>query len=649
MKLLRLWMVAAGLSGVLSLASVAQGAGADLQTPSKASVIAEPSRQLVPGQSFKFILRFDRAPRGYGVGQILYKFQMMSRAQPDTEPEGDKQILSQSTELVNDSAEYRLSLLITHSMVPGIWKLTEVTIVGGIPHPIPIQENVTFKVLEPTSPIRATVSWDKSQRLEDGETFDWELRLETAPEGYDAGQIPRLHYRFELIKPDPQEARSSGITSSAEGFQELRNGQSIYKLSVPVIQLKWVEGGGRMVLSQGKWRLAEVTLGQRVMKPVSIQEEVTFEVHAHSIVLHVQAPGSVRAGQQFGFKVSVDGYPANYSCNARLTVYLRQRPPDGQPKPGDLRVVADSIPLDPKQSSYEMSGLLPPDDPDGPWQGEFEVYAVPGDPQNPWAPPPSPASCSRLDLEGDTRFAFTVEPAVGLVTPTSVAVTVNLSQGRLLLAEAKKLKAKAQHLKQQLNSENTAANLVILRSGLTEAMNDVDATEARYEEEAEKGRDEPSRQAVSDFFDEIRSDYRETQKVLANVLAKSHKPGPQLLTVSAAVVGTTPRLTQASAAVFKTILHTAKAFEVVAATKSMYFNLDVFSDPKGANISYHQPGKEYHNLDHETDWRIENLRRGVYRIRLQKQGFEDNEVEFDAMDNTSTSINIPLKPKSGAQ
>lgn len=81
----------------------------------------------------------------------------------------------------------------------------------------------------------------------------------------------------------------------------------------------------------------------------------------------------------------------------------------------------------------------------------------------------------------------------------------------------------------------------------------------------------------------------------------------------------------------------------------MTFNLDVFSEPKGAAISYRLRGGEYHALDHETDWRIENLTRAVYLIRFQKPGYEDREVTFDAIDSTSTSIDIRLKRKRGAR
>jgi hypothetical protein len=311
-------------------------------------------------------------------------------------------------------------------MLPGTWKLTELTIVGGARHPIPIPEDVTFEVRESPSPIRAKVSWVKSQRLEDGESFDFEVRLETAPEGYNGGEI---HYRFGLIKSDPQETHSAfdrlSFLSSVEGRAELKNGQSTYQLSVPIIP-----SVGRMDISSfmslGEWKLLEVTLRQRgVKEPVLLQDDVTFEARAPSIVLQVQAPGSVRAGHSFDLKVSLNGYPKNPYCIQTLSLDLRRRSPGGHPDPNDSHVVVNSVSLDPKEHSYEMSGSFASDLPGGPWQGEFTIANEP-------APSmidriTSPGICRGPNLEGDTRFAFEVEPAVGLVTPTSFTVTVNPS------------------------------------------------------------------------------------------------------------------------------------------------------------------------------------------------------------------------------
>jgi hypothetical protein len=269
--MLKLWVIALGLSGLLPLASVSQKAGGGVETPSEASVSVKSPQRLVPGQNFESILRLDRAPHGYGPGQILCKFQLTSPARSETPPEGDQKESNQSTELVNDLAEYRLSLPVTHSMLPGTWKLTEVTLVGGARHPVSIRENVTFEVYESPLPIGAKVIWGKSQRLGYGDSFDFEVSLETAPEGYNGGGI---HYRFELIKSDPQESHSpsDGYLSFVEGDVGLNNGQSTYKVPVPIVQIFQDPGFARhqelRVMSPGEWKLVKVTLGQRVKKPV---------------------------------------------------------------------------------------------------------------------------------------------------------------------------------------------------------------------------------------------------------------------------------------------------------------------------------------------------------------------------------------------
>jgi hypothetical protein len=642
--MLKFWVIALGLVGLLPIASVSQETGGGVVTPSKVLVSVSSSGPLIPGQNFKFILRFDRAPQRYVNGKIQYRFQLTSPVGSEAHPEGNLQALNQSADLLNGVADYSLRLRVTQSMLPGTWRLTEVTIVGGAPHPVQILENVTFEVHESQLPIRAKIQWEKGQRLEDGESFKFGICLETVPEGYDRGGI---HYRFALRNPDPHEARSappSTLLKSAEGDIGLKDGQSCYESPpVPVFQ-----PGGHFesdFLSLGEWKLLEVTLAGR---PVIFQDDVTFEVRAPTIVLHVQAPRAVEAGHNFVFKVSVDGFLQNTYCLPTLSVDLHQLSAGGPPDPNNSPVYVKPISLDPNQQerSFEMSGTFAPDLPAGPWQGEFVVSTERAPEMLDRAPQ---ETCRRPNLEGDTRFAFEVEPAVGLVTPTSVTVTVNPLQVQLLRVEAERLTARANLLKQQLSSEDTTANYVLLRDGLAEVMKYLDTTEAKYKEETNKGVDQSSIGEVSAFFDDIRLDYRETEKVLNNESAESKQFAPRLLLVDAWEADSSPHLTHASAALLKSILRNVKGYEIAASSKSMLFNLDVFSDPQGATISYHQRGKESHNLDHETDWRIENLSRGVYFIKLQKPGYEPNEVEFDAMTSTATSVSIPLRPKIGAK
>lgn len=255
-------------------------------------------------------------------------------------------------------------------------------------------------------------------------------------------------------------------------------------------------------------------------------------------------------------------------------------------------------------------------------------------------------SCPRAPkLEGDIRFEFKIESA-NLVTPTIVSVIINPSQIELLRGEADQLKVKAERLNQQLNAGNTSVNKTILLSCLKEAMSDLDSTEVAYKE---RGAEPSSTKVVNVFFDDLRVNYGEALKILSNSSARTQQNSPRLERVSAALGSPSPRLDRASIAVLTSILHVAKAYELIASSKTFYFNLTVYSEPQGAEISYRQRGGEYHPLDHETDWTIENLVRAVYLIRLQKPGYEDKEVQFDAIDSPDPSIVIRLDHKQGAR
>jgi hypothetical protein len=377
---------------------------------------------------------------------------------------------------------------------------------------------------------------------------------------------------------------------------------------------------------------------------VPFRENIIFEIpQIPATIMHIRSPKNVRAGQRLIFKVTLDQYPKDLTSGCvgiTLSATLYPVLPNGQRLSNGLRVPVNPIEINPDKLSYELSGSFDPDLPNGPWQGE--VYVSPhGAPQMRHTMP-----CRPLRLEGDSRFAFTVEPAMGLVTPTSVAVTANPSQIQLLLAEADRLKAKAEHLRQQLDSENTAANQLLLRNSVQEAITDLDKTEENYKQ---KGLDQSSARAVNIFFDDIRLDYGDAIKALTSNSAKAPEAGPRLERVGTGLPGPSPRLGRASQAVLASILHNAKAYDVVASSGFITFTLEVDSDPQGASVSYRQRGGEYHPLDHETDWRIENLPRAVYLIRLQKSGYEEKEVTFDAMDSTSTNVHVRLARKRGGQ
>jgi len=506
------------------------------------------------------------------------------------------------------------------------------------------------------TPNTASVNASEHLRLVQGDKHDFQLQFSRAPIGYEGWG--KIHYLFQNVMSASSQAYLGLYNQvEAQGQTELHDGQFIYQLPLSIND----------EMLPGTWRLTKVTIvGRHSQSIISIPDNVTFEIIPSPIspptLVHIQAPKSVTAGQRFTFKIIMDEYPKglHQGCGLMLAGILSPVGQSGTPASEAYHL--GQILLKPDLHSYEMSSSFDPDLPGGLWRGEILITGS-------YTPPPSPhftdemqrfhemqhemqqeQACYNLSpiLQRPIRFTFNVEPAV-LVTPTTATVIVNPSQIDLLRWEANRLRSKAEHIQQQLSSENMAANQTLLLKSLNEAMSDLDRTETTYKEKGDKGAASSYTQAIGVFFGDIRLNYREALKALSVDSAQARQTGPRFVRVSAVLGGTTPGLSHASEAVLASILHNAKAYDVLASSKTFYFNLDVFSEPKGATISYRKRGEEFHPLDHETDWRIENLIRAVYLIRLQKPGYEDNVVTFDAIDSTSTSINIHLKRKRGAR
>jgi hypothetical protein len=125
MKRLRPCIVALGLSGALLLLAPGQQTESRFQTPSVASVEVGESLRLVAGQVFSFQLRFDRAPDGYGGGEIRYTFDNeQASSTPRMSLSNGIGSTGGQVDLHDGQAIYTISLPITDDMIPGKWKLS---------------------------------------------------------------------------------------------------------------------------------------------------------------------------------------------------------------------------------------------------------------------------------------------------------------------------------------------------------------------------------------------------------------------------------------------------------------------------------------------------------------------------------------------
>jgi hypothetical protein len=248
--------------------------------------------------------------------------------------------------------------------LPKVW-IVAVGLLGVLPLALVAQE--TGPRLE--TPSSAVVTAGSSPRVAPGQVFLFQLRLNVAPEGYGGGEID---YTSQIGQP-PRPLGFPYEQTSFNGKADLHDGQAIYTLSVPIVES----------MLPGTWKLASVRLGKAVMSPIAVPDNVAFQIpDLPPVVIRLEAPSSVIASQRLVFKVILEQPPSGLDpqCVVALGVSLRQGLPNGQPSPGGYSVRVGNVDLDSGRGSYEASGSLAPDAPDGQWQGSVNIYAQPRPP-----------------------------------------------------------------------------------------------------------------------------------------------------------------------------------------------------------------------------------------------------------------------------
>jgi hypothetical protein len=315
------------------------------------------------------------------------------------------------------------------------------------------------------TPNSASVIVGEHQTYVPGEALHFQLRFDPAPDGYGKGEIGVSFQKVDGPSSGDLFGGGEGQQSVAGTSTQLKDGVGIYSLSLFISES----------LAAGKWKLMQVFVGRSTRKTVPVSDDVSFDIpELHPMMVHIQAPTSVQAGQQYSFTVTLDEYPRDVSkyCQLTFTPSLKQASPPGR------SIDLNAAEIRPNQLSYKFSYSFEPDFPSGPWQVELVDRAYNVDSHS--------EGCRYPRLQGDVRHSFDIMPATGLATPTSVGVTVNPSQVELLLEKADLLKAKAQHLRQDLSSGDIAPDQDSMRkslqTSLQEATTELDATERNYKE-----------------------------------------------------------------------------------------------------------------------------------------------------------------------
>jgi hypothetical protein len=324
----------------------------------------------------------------------------------------------------------------------------------------------------------------------------------------------------------------------------------------------------------------------------------------------------VKAGEDFNFSFLLNKEPTG----AGGILYVLS-PPDGRPG------IQTSANFAPGERECKGSFRIPDAAPGGTW------------------------TLSTIGLsDGFTIRPFKTAPRTfqviakqGLEFPTSADIIVNPSQQQLLRLEARHLQQRIEDLKaaiaayQQANQGGRIAQ--VLRTNVDEAVKALDKTEAEFESRA-TAKDQST--TAKTFFADLRLSYGTVALDLDRRSASRNENG-KLLSVAfpakARSDSSYPILAQAALRAFE---GNELAYNVVAETGYLTFDLKVTSNPPGASVSYYRRGDTPHPCPDPTTTVIPSLPLAIWYVRVEKPGYKAQEREHDAIRSTDHVVNVEL-------
>jgi hypothetical protein len=450
--------------------------------------------------------------------------------------------------------------------------------------------------------------------------FTFQLKFYPAPNNIGEGTITCM---FQVKLALDYTAQHFTTTSTA-----INDEQSVYNFSLNLSP----------EMASGNWQLKAVRIEGPLIgtTDLTVQDKVEFQIPAPTpIRVHFEdLPTRLIAGQPFSIKIVVDEYPKNIRSPCVVVMGVELAAENTGPPISSSAILQTE--LQPDQNVYELKGKLAPYARGGTWRGRFRLAAISKVAMR-------GLSCDVPTLSDVAPFTVAVQGGPLPVVPTMVSVTVHPSQAKLLSGEANRINAKVAKISDQLKSVKFADSERLLFDGLRQALTDVDGTEKMFRQQATP---EDSVKAIAAFFDDIRYQYSKPLELIG----KTQSAAGELPHVMRASVNTSQQLKAVSRAVLGSMIHNAKAYELVSASDSLFFDLKVYSDPEGAAISYRHRGEDdYEKASEPTTVLIRNLEIGVYDIRSKRDGCLEQTVPYDAVANPDRSLHISLKCKRGSK
>lgn len=328
----------------------------------------------------------------------------------------------------------------------------------------------------------------------------------------------------------------------------------------------------------------------------------------------------VKAGEAFTFKVRLDRATNFDGANVSFTVVG----PEGSP------FVGSGFSASKGQRDYTVNFNVPIYAKAGTYtviiNGIFDGLVL-----HPFSPAPSQT--------------FQVIANQNVVLPTSASIVVNPSQQQLLRKAARNLELRIQDLKAAIASYQEANQQgripQVLRTNVDDALAALQATEAEFRK---LGTVQSQADVAGLFFADLRLNYDEA---LQNLGSPSGRASPPAGFMNAAFPGKTQQKSSYAILVQATLRPlegNVLAYNIVAESGSLTFDLKVTSNPSGAVVSYYRRGDPPHAYSDPTTAVIPSLPYAIWYVRIEKAGYKPQVREHDPFHSSDHVVNVELSP-----
>lgn len=277
---------------------------------------------------------------------------------------------------------------------------------------------------------------------------------------------------------------------------------------------------------------------------------------------------------------------------------------------------------------YDLPVLIPPDAPGGTWY----IDSV-------WVG--SDSGMHRMQVKVEKQAFEVVQKSV-FTLPTEAKVTISLSQTQLLRREAAKLQSKVEALRASLDALSGSKKAIgaqrILRQNVLDAEQSLNSTE----EEFLGLLTAPSlRPAASVFFGDLHITY---ETVLHELNASAYQQSVALpVNFQSSSKKTDP--TVLAQVVFRAFELNETAYNLVADTGLLTFDLDVRTNPEGASVSYGRRGDtDFTHLQDPTNSVIKALPYATWKVQFEKSGYVTETRDHNSLTDKNHVVTVELVP-----